>query len=87
MPIGNPMGYIKKAKGMASRMAGGRSSGISSGSAASKRLSGVQNYVKNNKAKSAMIGGGAAMGIGGISRTRRSGLDKNKGRPTGMYKY
>ena len=87
MPIGNPMGYIKRAKGMASRMAGGRTSGVSSGAAASKRLSSVQNYVKNNKVKSAMMGAAGLGGLGAIKNRRSSGLDRTRGRSTGMYKY
>jgi hypothetical protein len=61
--------------------------GMSSGAAASGRLSKVQNYVKANKGKSALMGGGAAMGVGAVTRSRRSGLDKTRGRSTGMYKY
>jgi len=87
MPIGNPMGYIRKAKGVASRVAKGTTSGRSSGAAATGRLSKVQNYVKANKGKSALMGGGAAVGIGAVTRSRRSGLDKTRGRSTGMYKY
>lgn len=62
-----------------------KSSGRSSGAAATKRLAGVQNYVKNNKAKSAMIGGAGVAGIGAMQNRRGRGVSKTSGRPTGMY--
>jgi hypothetical protein len=33
------------------------------------------------------IGAGAAIGGSAIMKTRKSGLNKTPGRPTGMYKY
>jgi hypothetical protein len=63
--------------------------------AASGKSSGVKNFAKNNKmsqmvarnpGKSAMLGGAALGGIA-LGRTRKSGLDKTPGRPTGMYGY
>lgn len=87
MPAGNPLGYIKKAKSAASRIAKGTSVGRSSGAAASGRLSRVQGYVMKNKGKSAAMGIGGAMGVGAVTRRRTSGLDKTRGRATGMYKY
>jgi hypothetical protein len=77
-------GYGKRTAKTVSSM---RTAGKSSGSAAMKKLAPVQNYVKANKGKSALMGGGAAIGIGGATRSRRSGLDKTRGRSTGMYKY
>jgi hypothetical protein len=72
MPIGNPAGY------------GGRMK--SSGAMATQKLKGIQSHVMKHKGRSALIGG-AAIGAIGIGRSRRSGLDKTKGRPTGMYQY
>lgn len=61
-----------------------RVSGTSSGAAATRKLSRVTNYVKNNKGKSAMMGG-AAVAVGTMVKNRRSsGLNKGK---TGMYGY
>ena len=49
------------------------------------RTSGMS-FAARNKGK---IGLGAGAGVAGMaaSRTRRSGLNKTSGRPTGMYKY
>lgn len=63
------------------------SSGRSSGAAATKRLAGVQNYVKNNKGKSAIMGAAGLGGLGAVRNRRSSGLDRTRGRSTGMYKY
>jgi hypothetical protein len=61
-----------KGKGVAKNVSSMRTSGMS--------------FAARNKGK---IGLGAGAGVAGIaaSRTRRSGLNKTSGRPTGMYKY
>lgn len=86
MSMFSAIGRAMKAKGTASAVARGKSSARSSGASANRRMAGVQNYVKNNKGKSALMGG-AAVGAVGIGRSRRSGLDKTTGRPTGIYEY
>lgn len=90
MPVGNPIRYMKNAirgKGTSAATASARSSARSSGAAASSRLSKVTNYVKANPKRSALMGGAALGGYGMIRGRRSSGLDKTRGRPTGMYGY
>ena len=84
MPMGKFLGGVGKRTASSVRSA---RAGMSSGAGATGRLSKVQNYVKANKGKSALMGGGAALGIGGVTKSRSSGLDKTRGRSTGMYKY
>lgn len=67
--------------------ASARTSMRSSGASATGRLGKVQNYVMQNKGKSAMMGAAGLGGIGAIKNRRSSGLDKTRGRSTGMYKY
>jgi hypothetical protein len=72
MPMPNPAAYGGKMK--------------SSGAMATQKLKGVQSHIMKHKGRSALIGG-AAIGAVGIGRSRRSGLDKTKSRPTGIYQY
>ena len=68
---------------MGKRLSGGISKGVSSGrSSGSKGLA----FAKRHKVGVSVVGGGLVGGTE-LGRTRRSGLDKTRGRPTGMYNY
>ena len=60
--------------------------GMSSGAMSAMKNNKMAQMVARNPGKSAMIGGAALGGIA-LGRTRKSGLDKTPGRPTGMYGY
>lgn len=74
-------------KRASSATAAARTTARSSGASATGRMGKVQNYVMNNKGKSAMMGAAGLGGIGAVKNRRSSGLDKTRGRSTGMYKY
>lgn len=61
-------------------------SGGSSGAMSAMRNNKMAQMVARNPGKSA-IAGGAVLGGVAMGRTRKSGLDKTRGRPTGMYGY
>jgi hypothetical protein len=71
------------AAGIGKRISGGISKGVSSG-----RSSGAKGmaFAKRHKVGVSVVGGGLVGGTA-LGRTRRSGLDKTRGRPTGMYNY
>ena len=69
--------------GMGKRLSGGISKGVSSGrSSGSKGLA----FAKRHKVGVSVVGGGLVGGTA-LGRTRRYGLDKTRGKPTGMYNY
>jgi hypothetical protein len=74
---------------------GRRASSATAATRTTARSSGAMSAMKNNRmaqmvarnpGKSA-IAGGAVLGGVAMGRTRKSGLDKTRGRPTGMYGY
>lgn len=79
-------------KATAAAISTGTTSGRSSGAMAGMGA-GIKNAAKDPMAFAKKhkvgigVGTGAAMGGVAISRTRKSGLNKTPGRPTGMYKY
>lgn len=78
------MPVAKKAfAGMGKKLSAGVSKGVSSG-----RSSGAKGmaFAKRHKVGVSVVGGGLVGGTA-LGRTRRSGLDKTRGRPTGMYNY
>ena len=81
MPRNNPLGYMMAGVGKMRAKA-------TSAMPASARSSGAKGlaFAKSHK-KAIGIGGLGAGGVVAASRTRRSGLDKTSGRPTGMYNY
>lgn len=92
MPRNNPLGYIMAGVGkMTSKATSAMPASVRSSGAkglASARSSGAKGlaFAKSHK-KAIGIGGLGAGGVVAASRTRRSGLDKTSGRPTGMYNY
>lgn len=70
-----------------SATAAARTTARSSGARATGRMGKVQNYVMNNKGKSALMGAAGLTGVNAMRNRRSSGLDKTRGRSTGMYKY
>jgi hypothetical protein len=83
MPIGNPMGYIKGAKNISVKNATKKMAGKSSGAMSTARNSRIGQAIVKNPRKAMAIGAAGVVGAG-LSRSRRSGLDKGK---TGMYNY
>jgi hypothetical protein len=80
-------GLAGRGRSRSAATAGARTTGRSSGVMNSMRNSSMAKSVAKHPVRSGLIGGGAAaMGMG-LAKTRRSGLDKTKGRPTGMYNY
>lgn len=99
MPLGNPLGYLKKAGTFVKGQAGAARGKMNAANVAkfkqssTARMSSMANSrvakaVMNNKGKTA-LGVGAGYGaFNSISNRRGRGVDRmGRGRPTGIYKY
>ena len=96
MPLGNPLGYLKRGSSGARRV--GSSFGATRsahgtfaaiGAMGRKSTGGMSSaqLAKSGKIRSAAVAGGV-LGVNAIGSHRGRGVDKSgRGRPTGMYGY
>lgn len=82
----NSAGEATKARGASKAVPKAGRAGFSSGAMASAKNNRITRAVMNHPKRTAAVGG-ALLGGYALSKIRRSGLDKSRGRPTGMYNY